>query len=143
MSKGGANHILAIEANKNAFLKCLVVKELLSIERATFLLGDFYKYLKSQPPRYDAILASGVLYHMADPLGLIEGASVASDRICVWTHYFDEDRIRSRPELSEKFGPNAKSAMFHGRSIQLYEQYYLEGLNGPAFAAVLKPPAFG
>ena len=139
MFKGGADHIVAIEANKNAFLKCLIIKELLSIERATFLLGDFCQYLKSNSKRYDAILASGVLYHMLDPLGLIEFAANASDFICVWTHYFDRDRIRSRPELARKFSEKAAETIFHGRRIQLYEQRYFNAVEWDGFCGGAGP----
>jgi len=139
MSKAGAAHILAIEANKNAFLKCLIVQELLAIENADFLLGDFYKYLTSSPPRFDAILASGVLYHMADPLGLIEGATRASDSIGVWTHYFDAERIRSRSDLSEKFDSSSQIVSFHGRTIDRHTQRYLDATEWAGFCGGSSP----
>jgi hypothetical protein len=37
----GAESILAVEANKRAFLKCLIVKEILRLNRSRFVLGDF------------------------------------------------------------------------------------------------------
>src|SRR5262249_34849507 len=45
----GAAEIVAIEANKEAFLKCLIVKDLAQLQRANFLLGDFVSYLESGP----------------------------------------------------------------------------------------------
>ena len=36
-----AESILAVEANKRAFLKCLIVKEILRLNRSRFVLGDF------------------------------------------------------------------------------------------------------
>jgi hypothetical protein len=139
MSKAGAAHILAIEANKNAFLKCLIVKELLAIENADFLLGDFYKYLTSSPQRFDAILAAGVLYHMSDPLGLIEGAVRAANSIGVWTHYFDAERIRPRPYLSEKFDASPRTVSFHGRSIEQHTQRYLDAPQWAGFCGGSEP----
>ena len=46
LEKLGAAEIVAIEANKEAFLKCLIIKELAQLERARFLLGDFVTYLE-------------------------------------------------------------------------------------------------
>lgn len=45
LEKRAANSILAIEANTRAYLKCLIVKEILNLERSRFLPGDFVKYL--------------------------------------------------------------------------------------------------
>ena len=41
----GASHVTAIEANTLGVLKCLIVKELLHLERASFLLGNFNPWL--------------------------------------------------------------------------------------------------
>lgn len=132
MSVRGASDILAVEANRTSYLKCLIVKELLSIN-ARFLLGDFCLLLRDNPPRVDAIIASGVLYHMIDPLGLIEGMARASNTICIWTHYFDPDIIRARPELSKKFSRKTKNVSFYGREIVMCEQSYLEAVEWGGF----------
>ena len=67
-----ANKVTAIEANKRALLKCLVIKELLQLDRVEFKLGDFNSYLKDSDTQYDLICASGVMYHLSDPLTFIE-----------------------------------------------------------------------
>lgn len=133
IAKLNAAHILAIEANKNAFLKCLIVKELLGIENANFLLGDFYQYLTKNPPRFDVIVASGVLYHMRDPLGLIKGAANAADTICVWTHYFDHARIAAHNHLRGKFSSHARCVAFEGEQIELFDQFYNDATNWAGF----------
>ena len=92
----GAEAILAIEANATAFLKCLVVKEALGLDRVRFVLGDFSAYLREAPRRFDLIFACGVLYHMTDPLELIALIAGATDRCFVWTHYFDPARGPAR-----------------------------------------------
>jgi hypothetical protein len=132
MSVRGASDILCVEANRNSYLKCLIVKELLSIN-ARFLLGDFCLLLRDNPPRVDVIIASGVLYHMTDPLGLIEGMVRASDTICIWTHYFDADIIRRRPELSDKFAQQTLKVNFYDREITMCEQSYLESVEWGGF----------
>ena len=43
--------ITAIEANRRAYLKCLVMKETLGLTRTRFLLGDFVEYLRASPGR--------------------------------------------------------------------------------------------
>src|SRR5664280_1000806 len=59
----GAAEIIAVEANVEAYLKCLIVKELAGLKRARFLLGDVIQYLLKDTSRYDLIFCCGVLYH--------------------------------------------------------------------------------
>ena len=82
--------MLAIEANRDAFLKCLIVKEIASM-KSRFLCGDFIEHLRYCDQRYDMIVASGVLYHMSDPITLVELISRQTDRCFVWTHVYDEN----------------------------------------------------
>jgi hypothetical protein len=92
----GAARVVAVEANVTAYLKCLVVKEVLRLSRTEFLLGDFSEYLRGSGERFDLIFASGVLYHMEDPLDLIALVCGAADRCFVWTHYYDAERCPGR-----------------------------------------------
>lgn len=88
----GAASVTCIEASVEAWLKCLVVKELLGLTRSRFLLGDIVGYLEEEPRRFDVAFCSGFLYHMADPIRLI-GAIAATTRRCfVWTHVYDPAR---------------------------------------------------
>jgi hypothetical protein len=57
----GAARIDAIEANRLAFLRCLVTKEIMGLDRARFHLGDFTKGLGGVGERWDLDLACGVL----------------------------------------------------------------------------------
>jgi hypothetical protein len=97
----GAREIVAIEANVEAYLKCLIVKELVGLSRSRFLLGDFCAYLEETGERFDLVFASGMLYHMADPIGLIESISRVTDRCFVWTHYFDADHYPGPPRTAK------------------------------------------
>lgn len=90
MEKLGAASILAVESNREAWLKCLIVKELLGLSRTKFALGDINEYFGHRTQTFDAIMCSGVLYHMSDPVGFIRRVAAASDRCFVWTHYLDE-----------------------------------------------------
>jgi len=87
--------VTAIEANAEAFLKCLIVKEVLNL-KARFYLGDFRKYLETSRERFDLIFASGVLYHMTDPLKLIASMAKHTDRVFVWTHYWRDELVKGR-----------------------------------------------
>jgi hypothetical protein len=101
----GAASILSVESNTRAFLKCLVIKELLGLEKAHFICGDFVEYLRSGNERFDVVIASGVLYHMKNPAELIALLSQATDKIFIWTHYYDRDLVSSNPLIPEsKFG---------------------------------------
>ncbi len=86
----GAREIVAIEANVEAYLKCLIVKEITGLKSAKFMLGDFREYLLSCERSFDIVMCSGVLYHMVDPIELIQLISRVTSHCFVWTHYYDE-----------------------------------------------------
>lgn len=96
----GARSITAIEANPRAFLRCLCIKEIFGLDRARFLLGNFLPYLEEQGGKVDLAVASGVLYHMTQPLRLLDLLSRATDRLFIWSHYYDPDIVRHRPDAA-------------------------------------------
>lgn len=112
----GAARITAVEANSEAFLKCLIVKNIARLDRSTFLLGDATGYLAAPGPRHDLIFACGILYHMQDPVELIRLAAARSDRLFLWTHYYaDVPRLKHlRP----------RTYRGHGLSVPTYEMTY-------------------
>src|SRR6516162_79040 len=89
LEKLGAASILAIEANAEAFLKCLITKEITGLRAAKFMHGDFYRYLENTNEHFDLVFCCGVLYHMPDPLALIGSIAKSTKRCFVWTHYYD------------------------------------------------------
>jgi hypothetical protein len=96
MERLGAD-VVGVEGNAEAYLKCLVAKEILGM-RSRFLLGDFMAYMEAAgPDAFDLVMASGVLYHMTRPLRLIELVCRSAPRALVWTHYYD-------PELCAGYG---------------------------------------
>ncbi len=90
LQKHGAASITAVEANPKAFLKCLLIKELFKLEKVHFLFGDFNAYLKVSNESFDCCLASGVLYHMKNPVGLLASLSAKCRELYLWTQYYDE-----------------------------------------------------
>ena len=84
----GARSVYAVEANTEAFVKCLLVKEMLSL-RTKYLCGDASLYLEMSNEEFDLIFCCGILYHMHDPLELIKQICIHSSRCFVWSHYYD------------------------------------------------------
>ena len=133
MTQRGAT-VLAIESNVQAWMRCLVVKDTLNIKGAQFLLGDFVRYLSESPPRVDFVLASGVLYHMTDPVKVLNDLCRVGDSIGIWTHYFDATVLRSNDSTRAKFSFEPRIMITqHGRSVQLYDQRYLQALEWKGF----------
>jgi len=97
MHEGGAKYIVGVESNTHAFLKCLCIKEVFQLLRANFLLGDLTTYLAQTPDAFDLCVASGVLYHMKDPVRTLLDAAKAAPTLYLWTHYYDETVIRDGP----------------------------------------------
>jgi hypothetical protein len=141
LEKRGAASILAVEANTRAYLKCLIVKEVLGLRRCRFLLGDFVEHLRANDERYDLCLASGVLYHMANPAELIHLISETSDRVLLWSHYYHRETIRGNPDLSKRF-PEAVRAEYKGFVHTLHRYEYLEALNWGGFCGGNAPHSF-
>jgi SAM-dependent methyltransferase len=133
----GAAEVTAVEANRHAFLRCLVVKEILGITGARFLCGDFMAYLRDavdRGKRWDLCLAVGVLYHQQDPVHLLQLATQVSDRILIWTHYYDPETLV--PELAANF-PSATEKTTGGFRHTLHRHQYGATLARPAFCGGL------
>jgi SAM-dependent methyltransferase len=117
LAKLGADRILAIETNEVAFLKCLVVKEILQTPRCRFLLGDCLKFLQESHDQFDMIYCSGILYHMENPFELIKAISLHTDRVFLWTHYYD-------PDIPYEPARSPKTVVCDGLELTFYELAY-------------------
>ncbi len=94
----GADKVVAVEGNAEAFIRCLCVKELFRLDRVRFLLGDFNLFLDNTSEHFDLIVACGVLYHMTDPIKLLRRLTRSSDRVFIWTHYYDPKLVATRDD---------------------------------------------
>jgi hypothetical protein len=112
--------VLAIEGNAEAYLKCLIAKEILGM-KSKFMLGDFIRQLEEIDESYDLICASGVLYHMTQPLKLIELVCRRGARSLVWTHYYDPDRVS---------GYAREDATYNGVTAPHYRKSYGDQTHG-------------
>jgi|CZKI01.1.fsa_nt_gi hypothetical protein len=95
--RSGAKSVTAIEAHPEAFLKCLAVKELLSMERVNFLYGDAAEFLRSIGHSYDIGFASGILYHLVNPVEFLELLCRRTRAVFLWTVYWEAAYISSQP----------------------------------------------
>jgi len=116
--------IHAIEANRLAFLRCLITKELLEVKRAKFFLGNFLPWLEQTDVRYDLIIASGVLYHMSNPVHLMELVARRSSAVYLWTHYFSEDAMPKGDLRREAMSGEVETIVFRDLSVPLYRRGY-------------------
>lgn len=89
----GADALDAVEANVAAYLRCLIAKQVFELRRARFHLGNFLPWLERDDLSYDLIVGCGVLYHMNDPIRLLELISRRADAVYLWTHYFDDEAM--------------------------------------------------
>jgi hypothetical protein len=126
----GASTITAVEGNSRGFLKCLIVKELLALDRANFLYGDVVRYLETTNAFFDIIFASGVLYHMTEPLKLLWLIKHHTNRVYLWTHYYDHDLLADAlgDQFHTKFGEPITVEYARYR-CEAYPQYYGDALD--------------
>ena len=121
----GAGAVLGIEASPEFYLKCLIVKEILGL-KADFLLGDFNLYLEQTERVFDLIFASGVLYHMSDPVHTLYLITKAAPRVFIWTHYIGEDET----------GFQARPVDIHGFRCDYFEVVYDPSSHSRSWAGV-------
>ncbi|MDP3073378.1 MAG: class I SAM-dependent methyltransferase [Opitutaceae bacterium] len=99
----GAKSITAVEANARAYLKCLVAKETFGIPRARFLLGDCLEFLKQTDRHFEVGIACGILYHLTNPVELLELLARRCDAIFLWTVFYDPEFVAKNPVPGAKF----------------------------------------
>ncbi len=134
IARAGVGQLDAIEANNLAYLRCLISKEIFGLANVRYWLGDFRAWMDSGEHRYDLVVASGVLYHSPDPVGLIKAIAGVTSQFFIWTHYYDdclatpEDYNRGRP-----FSGRTHVQDFQGSPITLHERTYYKAWNDPKF----------
>jgi hypothetical protein len=138
LSEFGAAGIDAIEANRLCYLRCLVTKEILKLDRAAFFLGDIQFWLRERDKKYDFALASGVLYHMADPGEFLRLLSLRVKSIFIWTHYYDE---RVMPKSDVRHNPFTGRVELHsvsGMDVHYHERSYQQANTDASFCGGMR-----
>lgn len=126
LEKKGVKSLTAIEANNINYLKCLIVKEITGLN-ARFLYGNFIPFLETCSEKFDVVWASGVLYHSTEPLRLLNAIANVTDKVFIYTHYYDESAIKANPFLYDFHNPaNDIFTELDGRQIQLHYRSYNE-----------------
>ena len=142
LHQAGAASLDAIEANALAFIRCLITKETLRLDRARFYLGDFMKWLEAREARYDLVVASGVLYHSHDPVRLLELIGERADALFLWTHYFDDTAMPRGDLRRVPFSEQVEVRECRGVEVRLHERSYYKAWRDPAFCGGLQDRHF-
>lgn len=139
LDRAGAARVLSIEGNSRAFLKCLIVKELLGLPNVQFQCGDFVAYLRDTEERFDVCVASGVLYHMQNPAELVALlAKRCTGHVYFWTHYYDAALIARHSKSSHKY-PGSRQSVHLGFEHTLHVHEYQRALDQQSFCGGSAP----
>ncbi len=133
VERAGAASVVAVEANSRAYLKCLIVKEVLGLTKSRFLLGDINAYMDETPDRFDICVASGVLYHQTDPFEMLRLVSKVANTVLLWTHYYDAALIGKLPEISEHFTTEPIVRDTGDFEVRYYPRDYRQALEWTGF----------
>lgn len=99
----GAASITAVEANARAYLKCLIAKETFGMPHGRFVLGDCLAYLRSTEEHFEVGIACGILYHMTNPVELLDLLARRCDALFLWTVFYDAEFVAQNPVPGAKF----------------------------------------
>lgn len=132
LERAGAAEVVAVEANTRSFLKCLCVKEVFGLRAVRFHLGDCMAFMERDPGGWDMVFASGILYHMQDPMHFLALLPKMAPKLLLWTHFYDERIVRGTPALAHKFGPLQRGTR-DGHGFEFVEQSYKEALQWSGF----------
>ena len=99
----GAKSVTAVEANARAYLKCLIAKETFGMPHTRFLLGDCLEFLRTNDRHFDVGVACGILYHLTNPVELLELLARRCDAIFLWTVFYDPEFVAKNPVPGAKF----------------------------------------
>ncbi len=133
LQRFGAKSVTSIEANTHAYLRCLIIKNFLELDKVRFIYGDFVEFLRLNQVKFDVVIASGVLYHMTNPVELIELLARTTDKLFFWTHYYNYNLIiQNHPDNCRRF-TGCVNSDHAGFKHTLYRQEYMEALNSSSF----------
>jgi SAM-dependent methyltransferase len=128
LQKLGAKEVIAIEGREDNFKKCLIVKNVLTLDRCKFLLGDLNDVMPQLSGEFDLCLALGILYHLDDSVEVIYRIAKMASRIFVWSHY----AILEFPygQISEI---RYNGRVYRGKHVTEDTDHYLSGLDKMSF----------
>ena len=124
LERAGAAEVHAIEANTLCYLKCLLVQQLFGLERTRFELGNFTPWLLANQERYDVVVAAGVLYHLSDPVPVLDAICRTADRVYLWTHYVDLELMPVTDRRYKRWFVGVEEHEHRGTAYPLHRRAY-------------------
>jgi hypothetical protein len=124
LERAGAAEVHAIEANTLCYLKCLLVQQLFGLERTRFELGNFTPWLLANQERYDVVVAAGVLYHLSDPVPVLDAVCRTADRVYLWTHYVDQGLMPATDRRYKRWFVGVEEHEHRGTAYPLHRRAY-------------------
>ncbi len=128
MHDAGALKIVAIEGLSDCWLRCLIVQQAFSLERAQFVFADFNEVVKDCE-KFDIVSAAGVLYHQKDPVTLIRNLAKITDTVFVWSQVAGPNTPHGKDTTVH--GYKGRQNNYHG--TRLTSEGYCGGLHNEAF----------
>ncbi|MDE1995352.1 MAG: class I SAM-dependent methyltransferase [Rhizobiaceae bacterium] len=138
LHRQGPARIDAIEANRLCFLRCLVTRQILGIDSASFLLGDIQAWLTDHEEVYDFALASGVLYHMADPGEFLRLLASRANAVFIWTHFFLDEAMPKGDVRRNPFSGKVITKTIADVPVRYYERSYQHANSNASFCGGMK-----
>ena len=132
LSRAGASHVTAIEANRDCWLKCLITKEVMNLSNVEFLLGNFMPWLNNSTQYFDIIFAAGILYHLTQPVDLLHMIGEKANAVHIWTHYIPDEELNINGGWSESIY-RRELRFVRGRNIRHYLKAYGEVVKTAAY----------
>ena len=86
LSRAGAV-VTAIEGSPSNYERCLFIKRHFRLDKTEFVYGDVRSIDFARFGHFDAILNSGILYHLDAPWELLEKLAKVAQVMLLWTHY--------------------------------------------------------
>ena len=77
LARRGAKHVLGVEARQLSVDRCNLVGDLLGLTNVSFRCADLHDELRRAPDGFDAVLATGILYHLPDPAASLNAIRAA------------------------------------------------------------------
>lgn len=83
--------VLAIEGREENLRRAEFVVALYGLSNVRLVLADVETADLGEFGSFDAVLCSGILYHVARPWALLAAIAAVTDNVFIWTHYWGDD----------------------------------------------------
>ena len=97
----GIKKNIAIEGHRENYIKCCVIKNLLNLDRTSFIFEDAMNVDKLKLGNFDCAFVAGLLYHLKEPHLFIEKLSGICNSIILSTHYSSDKQINHSIKLND------------------------------------------